>query len=171
MDIFPADAAAVALAPAIAGDAMSDTVEAAELLDVDVDEVTGMLAFIAPHGLCRLQRTEAIEPEALEHTADGSWRDAHLGSNLLAGHAPAAQRLDLLHGHTGRRPTEPVRPRGTVLEALGTLGLEAGNPLADGARADASGSCGGLRRLPIQNQAHDSLSTARCKTGILVDVH
>lgn len=35
MDVFPADAAAVALAGAIAGDAVAGSVEFAEFLDVD----------------------------------------------------------------------------------------------------------------------------------------
>jgi hypothetical protein len=35
---------------AIAGDAVADLVEAAELLDVDVDELAGVLAFVAPRG-------------------------------------------------------------------------------------------------------------------------
>ncbi len=38
---LPADAASVAVAGAVAGDAMARAVEAAELLDVDVDELAG----------------------------------------------------------------------------------------------------------------------------------
>ena len=40
---------------AVAGDAVADLVEATELLDVDVDELAGMLAFVAPHRLGRLE--------------------------------------------------------------------------------------------------------------------
>ena len=39
VDELPADAPAVALTGAIAGDAVADFVEAAELLDVDVDHL------------------------------------------------------------------------------------------------------------------------------------
>jgi hypothetical protein len=45
----------VAALGAVAGDAMSDLVEAAELLDVDMDELAGMLALVASDGLCRVR--------------------------------------------------------------------------------------------------------------------
>ena len=48
---------------AIAGDAMADLIEAAELLDVDVDELAGMLALVAAHGLGRLEVPDAAEAE------------------------------------------------------------------------------------------------------------
>src|SRR5215207_5495159 len=52
MDELPAGAftsgPCVALPPAVAGDAVADLVEAAELLDVDVDELARVLAFVAP---------------------------------------------------------------------------------------------------------------------------
>jgi len=41
VDELPADAAGVALALAVAGDAMADALEAAELLDVDMDQLAG----------------------------------------------------------------------------------------------------------------------------------
>ena len=50
---------AVALAGSIAGDAMADPIELAELFDVDVDEFTGMFALIAADRLGRLQRLRA----------------------------------------------------------------------------------------------------------------
>ena len=61
-----------------------------------------------------------------------------------------------------------------IFEAVAAeiLGFEAVHPLARGARADACGSCGGLRRLPaLKHGAHDPLSTKRRQTGILMDVH
>ena len=53
MHVFPADAALVALAGSIAGDAMADAVDAAELLDVDMDELAGCGALIADHRRAR----------------------------------------------------------------------------------------------------------------------
>ena len=44
MQVFPAGAALVALARAVAADAMADAVDAAELPDVDVDQLAGILA-------------------------------------------------------------------------------------------------------------------------------
>ena len=58
VDELPAGAARAAL-PAIAGDAVADALEAAELLDVDVDQLAGLLALVAAHRLGRLERREA----------------------------------------------------------------------------------------------------------------
>ena len=55
VDELPADAAAVALAGAIAGDAVADLVETTELFDIDVDHLAGSGALIAAHRLGRLQ--------------------------------------------------------------------------------------------------------------------
>ena len=60
MDELPADAAAVALPFAVAGDAMADPVEAAELLDVDVDHLAGPCALVAPYRRRRLDRIDAV---------------------------------------------------------------------------------------------------------------
>src|SRR5262245_7945336 len=62
MDVFPSHASAVALPPAVAADAVTDLIEPAELFDVDVDHLTGLLTLIAAHRLSRLQCTELIEP-------------------------------------------------------------------------------------------------------------
>ena len=55
VDELPAGAARLALLR-IAGDAMADALEAAELLDVDVDQFAGMLALVAADRLGRLER-------------------------------------------------------------------------------------------------------------------
>jgi hypothetical protein len=47
VEIFPASAALVALPGAIAGDAMADAVDAAEFLDIEVDELARFLTFIS----------------------------------------------------------------------------------------------------------------------------
>ena len=88
VQILPADAASAALAGAVAGDAVAWSVEAAELLDVDVGELAGVLALIAPDRLGRLERVQAVEPEAPQDAADGGGGDTELGGDLRAG-APA----------------------------------------------------------------------------------
>ena len=55
----------VALPAAVAGDAVADLAEAAELLDVDVDELAGVLAFVAPHRLGRLGPSRRLRPARL----------------------------------------------------------------------------------------------------------
>ena len=55
VDELPADAAAVALAGAVAGDVVADALETAELFNVDVNDLARLLAFIAARWLGRLQ--------------------------------------------------------------------------------------------------------------------
>ena len=85
MDELPADAAAVALAGAVAGDAMADPLELAELFDVDVDHLAGVLALVAAEWLGRFQGAQLVEAQALEHAADGGRRDADLAAISLPG--------------------------------------------------------------------------------------
>src|SRR5258708_16325999 len=56
MDELPADTAAVALALAVTGDAVADLVEFAELFDVDVDHLAGLLALVTAGGVRRVRR-------------------------------------------------------------------------------------------------------------------
>jgi len=51
----------------LAGDAMPDALNAAELLDVDVDELTGLLALIAVGRLERLQPAAFPQPDTQQH--------------------------------------------------------------------------------------------------------
>ena len=77
--------------------------EAAELLDVDVDHVAGMFALVAAHRFGRLQVSEPRQPGAPQHPADGGRRDADLHGDVLAGQPLAAQGDDALgHGLSGQ---------------------------------------------------------------------
>ena len=69
------------------------------------------------------------------------------------------------------RPVQPMRPRGAILEAFDAFSFEARHLFAHRPRAHACGSGNGLRRLPVENQSENVLSTERCQTGILMDVH
>src|SRR5713101_1273823 len=131
MDELPADAAAVALAGAVAGDAVADAVEASELLDVDVDHLAGVLALVAADRLDRVKRLQLVQPKPFENPADSGRRDASRLGDLLAGPALAAQDFDLLSGYRRGWPVETMRPRGAIDKASGALGREAFEPLAD----------------------------------------
>jgi hypothetical protein len=87
----------------------ADLVEATELLDVDVDELAGMLAFIAPHRLGRLEVPEAAEAGAVEDAADRGGRDPGGLGDVLAREAPAAQRDHLIDDGGARRLSQALR--------------------------------------------------------------
>ena len=112
MDELPADAVVTVDGARIStGDAVSDGADAAELLDIDVDELARVLALVAPDRFGRLQGTELVQAEPTKDAADGRWRYAGLGGDLLAGPALAAQPFDLLDNSGRRWPTQTVRPR------------------------------------------------------------
>ena len=94
VEIFPAHASGVALASPVAGDPVTDAIELAQLLDVDVNDLAWGGAFVAANRLGRLQRRQPIEAEPLENAADGRRRNADLGGDLLAGVTLPAQSLD-----------------------------------------------------------------------------
>ena len=55
------------------GDAMSDRADSAKLLDIYVDELTRLVAFIAPDRFSRLQGAQLIQPQPTQNAADGCW--------------------------------------------------------------------------------------------------
>ena len=95
MDELPADAmVAIDRAGIPPGDAMSHRADPAELLDVEVDKLAGVLALIAADRLGRLQRGQPIQPEPAQDAADGCGRYSKFAGDLLARVALPAQRLD-----------------------------------------------------------------------------
>src|SRR5260370_34820279 len=171
MDELPADTGGVALALAVSGDAVADLIEFAELFDVDVDHLARPLALVAAGRFSRFQGAQLVEAQALEHAAHRGSRDADLGGDLLAGHPLAAQAFDAFDDFRWRWLAQPVRPRAAVLQAGQAFLVEALDPLLHGARANAYGFSGGLRRLPAQHHLDHALSTERRQRGILMAVH
>jgi hypothetical protein len=103
MDVLPADTTAIAVAGAVAGDAVAYVIELAELFDVEVDHLAGLLMLISARWLGRFQGTQLAQPQALEHAAHRRRRDADSGGDLLARHALAAQACDALDHLRWRR--------------------------------------------------------------------
>src|SRR5262249_24856557 len=162
MDILPADATTVALPLTVAGDAVAYLIELAELFDVDVDHLAGLLALVSTGWLGRFQGAQLAQPPALEHAAHRGRRDADSGGDLVPGDGLGTEAFDALDHLWWRRLTQPVRPRAAVLQARQAFLLEAITPFAAGARANACGFTGGLRRLPTDNHFGQPLSTERC---------
>src|SRR6516162_3668419 len=117
MDELPADAEmAVDHAGLSSRDPMAHRADPAELLDIDVDELTRLFPLVTADGL-RLQSAQLVQAQTTQNAADGGRRDADLGRNLLARPALAPQLLDLLDDLLRRRATQPMRPRAAVLQA------------------------------------------------------
>src|SRR5262245_55045425 len=110
MDELPTDAAETVDRGRISpGDAVSDRADAAELLDVEMDELARVLALIASDRFSRLQGTQLVQSQSTQYAADRSWRDAGGGSDLLAGPTLPSQPFDLLNNRLGRWLAQPMR--------------------------------------------------------------
>jgi hypothetical protein len=138
VDVLPAGASlssgAVAVNP-VAG--TSD--DAAQLLDVDVQQVTRVLVLVAIQRLGGLGRTQAPHAGLTEDPADGRpWQACHLrdlaSRQLLA---PQVKHLDskILWGACGRA----ARSARAVLKAWDALLTEAPEPLGRGPDAQPEG--------------------------------
>jgi hypothetical protein len=57
-DVSELPASTAGAVPAIASDAVTDPLDPAELLDVEVEELAGRLALVAPRRLARVERRE-----------------------------------------------------------------------------------------------------------------
>ena len=167
---LPARARGV-IALAVAGDAMAGAHDASELLDVEMDEITRMLALVAAHGRGRLQGGKASAMAAQE-AGDGGFGEPGGASDLEAWepaaaqgqHAGDAERMDGFWGTLGARTT--------VQEAAAAFGAEAGKPLVSGALGNAQSSSRGGHGLMENDDAADSLGpTQSGELGLAVNVH
>src|SRR6516164_9684068 len=116
MDELPADAEmAVDHAGLSSRDPMAYRADPAELLDIDVDELTRLFPLVTADGL-RLQSAQLVQAQTTQNAADGGRRDADLGRDLPARPALAPQLLDLCdvgrRSRCGRelRSCRPARP-------------------------------------------------------------
>jgi len=144
MDIFPADAAAVALAGAIAGDAVADALEATELFGVEMDHLARFLAFVAVHRRGRFEIAHAAEAEALQHIPVKYARDQETGIMALT-KLEAPEELDI---------NDPN------LEATGAVPC-AGNPLSVYGFAEDAG-----RGKKAESDAHRRFEIRKTRRGM-----
>jgi len=91
---LPAGGLATAMAGATAGDAMADAVEAAEFLDIEMDDLAGLVALVAWARVLLFEAGEQTEATPPEYARDAGLGDGELGSDVLLGAALTAQPLD-----------------------------------------------------------------------------
>src|SRR5258707_13235090 len=171
MDVLPADTAAVALGGPISRDRMADLVEAAELLDIDVDHVARMLSLVPTHRFGWLQVAHPVQSQASQDATDSRRRYGQVRGDLFTGETLPAQDFDLFDDRRRRRSVEAFGSRRAIHQTGSPFGFEAGNPFAHRSRADACGSRGGLRPLPLHHGLKQTHSTDRGPSGLPVAVH
>ncbi len=92
VEVLPAKPA-LASGP-VAGDAMAEAIDAAELLGVDMDQLAGLGALVTHDLGALIERLEAAETAAAQDGADGRDRQAETACDARATQARAPQPLD-----------------------------------------------------------------------------
>ena len=103
----------------VSGDAVAGLLEAREVLEVQVEQLTGMLPLVAPDRRDRFEGVEPVKPRPAQDSADGGGRDPHGPRSLdRRGSAAASPSLRSHLVEVGRiftamaddvRPSKPFR--------------------------------------------------------------
>ena len=133
MDIPPARS--VDGVAAVAGDPVRRPGDAAQLLDIQVQQVARGLVLVAPHHRGRLQAAHPVELEPAQDAAHRGLAQACLPRDPMPGPALPPQRLDPRHNLRRGRLAKPPRPRTAVRKPRCTLFTEPPHPLARRLRA------------------------------------
>jgi hypothetical protein len=170
VNVFPSPVTQVLAS--LSMDAMADTPETAQFLDVQMEQVARARVFVAARWRERLQISKSADSFALQDAAYRGRTESAATSNAAARPAQATQRLHLFDQQRRSRPAEAVRARTVVVQPRSTLLALTTHPHRSGARADVEGGCSRLQRHSwSQSHFRQRLSTVQRKSGILVNVH
>ena len=115
MQEVPADAAL--LAAPVAGDAVADAIDPAQLLDVDVNELARLVALVADDLGLGVEGREPSEATPAQDQPDGGDRPAEPAGDGGSGQALAAELHDLGHRGFAEPGRAVVRARRAVEQA------------------------------------------------------
>ena len=172
-DVQAFDAGAGVALSAVTGGADSWASEAAELLDIEVEELAGVVAFVTPGGrFGRFQGREAVEVMAAQDAGEGGLGDRQNHQDLGIGTALAAQGEDLGFELGADLPRLGKRPRGVIVQALREPGLlGASEPAPNRLLADTVSEGGGAQREAELRVLESHLGSGeRSQSGISVHV-
>jgi len=155
----------------VSGDAMADPTDPAELLDVEVKELTGMLTLVASDGLLWVQSLEPGESVAGQYPCDRGRTDWHTPRDLDAGQPSSSPSEDLLFPPVVGLARHPVGPRAPIQEACLSLRSVSRQPFEGGPTRDPRRFRRDRYGRTRTNAAHQKHSTGWTASGILVDVH
>src|SRR5436190_3954487 len=171
VDVLPAFLALIAPVVAAAGDSVTGPVDPTQLLDVDVEELAGACALVAPR-LLEAESPQPTQPRPGQDPGDRRQRHRERFRDLSGREAQLPQRDDrrdpLLGGAVGDSPWR----RGTITQSSFPFEPVATDPLARAADADAHGSCSRCHRPSlINNQRAEPTTTAPAESSVSVQIH
>jgi hypothetical protein len=150
---------------------MADAANAAQLLDIDVDQLSGVLPLVAARGFLRVQVLEAREAMTGQDARNGGRAQAHPTSDLRARVASASQAQHLLDSSRMNLPRHPARARAAIDQRRLAGLLESTLPL-EGRPSRKTGRLGGAgHRHSSLYSANQEDSTGWATSGILVKLH
>jgi hypothetical protein len=169
MDKLPARTRAAAAADS--GDAVADAVDAAQFLDVQVQELSGMFFLVASRWLGRIQSFESTQTPSGESPGHSRASQIQTRGDLSRDHPSVSELHNLIDHSGGCLSGTAMRPGGTILQSLKTLPAIAGQPLVDGSLAHSQLSCHPDHRIAPLNSIHHQGSTVRATSCIVMNVH
>jgi hypothetical protein len=157
--------------PAVACDAVADDLDAAQLLGVDMDELSGMVSLVAADGFFRVEVLEPRKTLADQYAGNRGRARADARGDLGAGLPASAQPEDLIDNDRMGLTRRPMGPRAAIdqrrLAGLAITTLPFRNSSA-GNTGRLGGAGHGHASLDALDQQH---STGRASSGILVKLH
>jgi hypothetical protein len=156
---------------AVSMNAMPDTADTPQLLDIDVDQLAEALSLISEDRLPRLEALESREAGTGQDSCHGSRTQAHSDCDLWACLASAAQPQNLLDPVGVSLPRRPQGPRAAIDQGrLASLSVSS-LPL-EGRPPGYTGRLGGPGHgHPRHDPAHEQRSTGWATSGIVVKLH
>ena len=157
--------------PTVAGDAVADELDATQLLDVDVDELSGVVPLIAVNGLLGVEVLEPRQAFSSQDAGHSGRTQAHSGGDLGSCLPTPAQPDDLFHNHGMGLTRRTTRPRAAIDQCRLAGLLISAFPFRSGSAVN-TGRLGGAGHGDACLDALDHQhSTGRTSSGILVKLH
>src|ERR1051326_4281977 len=129
--------------------------KAAQLLNIEVEQIARSRVLIANQGNSRFQIAHAVEAETAENAAHGSSAQAGSLGNVVPGEALAPQLFDVLCQRFPGTTRGTMRTRRAIVQTRQTLLLITVGPLGSGAGANMKRAGSSLQsHLLNQNCLH-----------------
>ena len=154
----------------VAGDAVAGPYDAAEFLDVQVQQIARRGVLVAHHRRRRLEPRQPIHPLTGKPAAHGRYRHALLRGDRADGQAVPAQGQRRVALASIQRGAQPMRTTAAIDQPRIALGAMARQPFTRAALGDSGIGSGGLEAGAV-DAVDQGLSTQEGQSGMLMAVH
>src|ERR1035438_2920751 len=142
-----------------------------EAFDIEMEQIAWEGMFVTHHRRSGMQIAPSAEMGATQDAADGGGTQSGGAGDLISGSMLPTQLDDAIDQFGGCGAWTVQWARGAVAKPLGAHGTEAADPLGGGLGRHKKTTCSGAKGVAGEYKLGQLLSTAKGKSGILVDVH